>query len=252
MVYVAVGTESYGRVRVVGDTAVVTQFQMLMHFPLVPIRSYYVWGPLDSEETGVPFLYSVRNIRQRGVPLTHIDFLSVVLAYTRAVLAVMILFGFIVTFTSAVASRNGRPMNDFAATATRIAQLGLVIGCVAGIASLVVPTAGRREKSIRSYCGEILEANVDPARVPPGVAKMIQEAVRQSYMPHFEGEARSRRQYIQDLTLARCDVALSRNDEAERLTDDVLQQLAKFEAAPSALLSTDNTPDAGDKASDES
>ena len=56
MMSVVVGTDTYGQVKAVDKTAVVTMFSMVQMLPVRPIKSYYVWGPTTSETTGVPFL----------------------------------------------------------------------------------------------------------------------------------------------------------------------------------------------------
>lgn len=50
MVPVVVGTDSYGRVKCVGKTPIVTRFEMLQMFPLRPIESMYFCG-MGEEET---------------------------------------------------------------------------------------------------------------------------------------------------------------------------------------------------------
>ena len=66
MIHVVVGTDSYGRVKRLGKTAVVTTFSMAQLLPLWPVKSYYVWGQAMSEAEGIPYLASIRKVALRG------------------------------------------------------------------------------------------------------------------------------------------------------------------------------------------
>jgi hypothetical protein len=227
--HVVVGTETYGRVKSVEETAIVTQFAMLQMLPAVPIKSYYVWGPAESESTGVPFLASVVKMRLRGVPLARIDWLSVTMTYIRAVLAPLALFGVMGTVVSLVSSANGQPMDHFALTATRLAWISLAAGIVGGGLTYLMPTVSRRERAIRMYCGEILGVCIDPRRVTPDIADALRDIVTQPARRKEKGASPSRWKCLRELVLLRCDAATTADRNFESRTDDLLEQLRNLD-----------------------
>jgi hypothetical protein len=81
MFHVHMGTDTYGKVKQVGPTAVVTKFAMVSGMPLLPLESYYYAG--TGEEEGIPILMTMRKVH--GLPLARLNMLSVVIAYARAV-----------------------------------------------------------------------------------------------------------------------------------------------------------------------
>lgn len=225
MIHVVVGTDSYGRVKAVGKTAVVTTFSMVQSLPFGPLESYSVWGPATSETEGVPFFAQVRKVTLCGVPLARVDRTSVAFAYARAVLAVLVIFGFIGTFMGLILSREGRELDDFGRTAIQLAEACLVTGVVGGVLTYLVPTAGRRERAIRTYCGEMLGVCIDPGRVAPAVADAIREALPQPDDPKRASVPRPRTEHVRELILTRCDAATGPGDDCEAMTDELLDQL---------------------------
>jgi hypothetical protein len=207
MIHVVGGTDTYGRVKAVGKTAIVTTFRMVQMLPVEPLESYYVWEPITSETVGVPFLAHVQKVVVRGVPLARLDRTSVALAYVRAVFATAVLGGFIGTFTGLMVSLDRKPLDDVALTMTRFAEICLVTGAAGGLLTYLVPTVSRRERAIRTYCGEMLGVCIDPARVVPEAAAAIREALRQPDNPGQPGVGRPRSEYVRELILTRCDEA---------------------------------------------
>ena len=234
--HVVVGTDTYGRVKAVDKTAIVTMFSMVQLMPVGPIESYYVWGPATSETSGVPFLAFVRSVKLRGLPLARVDRTSVAFAYVRAALAASVVGGFIVTFTGLIFSLDGRPMDDFATAVMRLAESCLVTGVVGGVLTYLVPTTGRRERAIRRYCGEMLGVAIDPGRLGAEVAVAVRELLPRLDRPHRAGEPRSRAESVRELILTRCDVATDAGLKCEEVTDDLLDQLREFDRVASAQV----------------
>jgi hypothetical protein len=229
MIHVIVGSDTYGRVRAVGKTAIVTSFLMIQVLPVVPLKSYYAWRPSTSESSGIPFLAHVKKAKVHGVPLARIDLISVLFAYMRAVLGALLLFGFIGSFAGLVISANVKPIDDVALTMIRFAEGCLIIGVVGGILTYLVPTTSRRERAIRVYCGEMLGACIDPRRLIPEAAAVIRES-----LPQFDNADRAgmtRSEYVCKLILARCNVAADARRECEATTDQLLDQLRHFDRA---------------------
>ena len=223
--HVVVGTDAYGRVKGVHKTAIVTVFSMVQSLPVAPIKSYYAWGSATSETIGVPFLATVRNVQLRGLPLARVDRTSVAFSYVRAALAALILIGFIGTFSGFIFSLNGKPMDDFARTATRLAEACLATGVAGGVLTFLVPTVGRRERLIRSFCGELLGVCIDPGRVASDVAAAIGETLPQFDIQDRSGAKRPRLEIVRNLVLTRCDVATDDGRDCEARTDELLDQL---------------------------
>jgi hypothetical protein len=229
MIDVVVGTDTYGRVKAVGKTAIVTKFSMLQMLPVGPLQSYYVWGPATTKTSGIPLLAQVQQVKMRGFPLARVNRTSVVFAYFRAVFAALVLAGFIVTFSGFVFSRDGKPMDDHALMINQFAEACLVTGVVGGILTYLIPTTGRRERAIRTYCSEMLGACIDPAQVAPEVTAAIREALPPPDNPDRVSGTRSRADHVQELILTRCDAAANAGRDLEAKTDDLLDQLRHFD-----------------------
>src|SRR5258708_3908249 len=87
------GTDTYGKVKKVGPTTVVTRFAMLSAFPIWPLESYFYAGRGESRFQGVPFFAGVHTTEIRGLPLARIDWFSVLMAYLRGLLGTMVVVG---------------------------------------------------------------------------------------------------------------------------------------------------------------
>lgn len=93
MIVVTIGADSYGRVKSVDGTPVVTKFGMLSGLPIWPICSYYRYGGDMRSLSGIPLVFHLENVLVHGLPLSRIDRLSVAMAYLRGLAGAMILFG---------------------------------------------------------------------------------------------------------------------------------------------------------------
>ena len=225
MMHLVVGTDTYGRVKVVGKTAIVTTFSMFQLLPVEPLKSYYVWGPTKSRTEGIPFLAQVQKVTIRGVPLACVDRHSVAIAYLRAILAVMVMFGFMPVFVGLMMNLSGHRMDDFAVTVVGLGGGCLATGAAVGVLTYVVPTTSRRERAIRTYCGEMLGVCIDPAWVAPEAADAIRVALPRLKNLDREAAAGPRSEYLRELIRTRCDDAAGAKHDSEARTDELLDQL---------------------------
>jgi hypothetical protein len=146
---------------------------MLSAVPLWPLESYYYLGPGQSSFEGVPFLFGTTTTEIRGIPLEKIDRLSVLMAYARAVCAVMVVFGMFFIFTF-IAAQNAPPPDDFALGIRYVLGSMLCAGIVAGLLTYCLPFQMTvRERRIRRCCGAVLGIDADPALVREDVAQSI-------------------------------------------------------------------------------
>jgi hypothetical protein len=94
-IHVVSGTDTYGRVKTVSGTPIVTKFAMLQLLPIYPIQSFYSTGSGPTETTGIPFLASTKSVPIHGFPLASLDLISVLLAYVRAACGLFLIVDFI-------------------------------------------------------------------------------------------------------------------------------------------------------------
>ena len=98
MIHVSVGTDTYGRVKQVDGTPIVTKFGMVSAMPVFPIQSYYFMRFGEAASAGIPFLAAFHSTPIVGIPLARLDKLSVVMTYARGLFGGMAIIGFIFTF----------------------------------------------------------------------------------------------------------------------------------------------------------
>ena len=72
MVHLHVGADTYGRVKTVGRTSIVTRFWGVQMFPCYPMASYYVSAHSTDHEDGVPLV---------AIPCARLDWTSVTMSY---------------------------------------------------------------------------------------------------------------------------------------------------------------------------
>jgi hypothetical protein len=225
MLHVVSGTDTYGRVKTVGKTPIITKFEMLHFIPLVPIRSYYLGRLGPAKTTGIPFLMMTHKVKVTGIPLARIDWLSVRIAYVRALFAVLFLLGLLgsllVGDPALIISLQGGGLDEAAWTFVSAALVCLGVAVVGGGLTYLIPTTTRRERAIRQYCGELLGMCIDPARVTRKSAGAIREFTL-GIVPQSEGESRSRQSLIRDLILVRCQRAEGAAPDLVRATTDEL------------------------------
>src|SRR4051794_39809742 len=78
---VTFGSDTYGRVKTVDSTPIVTKFGMVSAFPVFPLESFYFIRSGESTSEGIPFLAQVHSTGIKAIPLARVDKLSVLMAY---------------------------------------------------------------------------------------------------------------------------------------------------------------------------
>jgi len=231
MVSVTAGSDTYGSVKKVGGTPVVTKFAMLNFIPLYPLVSFYYAGAGRETWAGVPFVFSVSSTPILGFPLARIDRLSVVMAYVRGAFGTLMVVGAF-SIVGLVMRLSGGRMDDFAMKMTFVLLGCLVVGVVGGALSYLVPLGvSERERRIRVACGGVLGLDADPALVRSDVARQLRQILKENAGLMDTAGGRSRRQGdavdpALRLVLTRLEIALGGDrEEREALTDRLLEKL---------------------------
>ena len=220
---VAAGTDTYGRVKTVGGTPIVTKFAMLQGLPIYPLQSFYFMGTESTEMSGVPFIASSQTVVISGIPLARVDRLSVAMAYVRGILAALVVVG-CMSIVPVIMYFTGEHLDEFAKKALRSLIICFIVGVSGGVLTYAVPLNPRRERRIRRYCGEVLGISADPARVFPETAVAIEEYVAQ--VASQENHDDSRFVIVQQLISCRSKIAQGIDANAmERQTDEIVDRL---------------------------
>ena len=227
------GVETYGRVKVVGTTPVVTKFFNVMIFPLIPLQSVYLLGQ-ESKFEGVPMVAGVETVTIYGFPLARLSWISVIWAYMRAIGATLFVVGTCgFVFLGMTYLNDDRiPPENFVLGAQILGSI-LVIGTGLGLVTyLLEPRASRREVEIRLACGAVMGIFADLAQVTAAAAEKVSQE-----MASF-GDLETEQMREQDvetlklarqLTLVRARLASQRRDAGlERETDDLLSRLGAY------------------------
>ncbi len=238
MVTVVAGSETYGAVRKVGSTPVVTKFVMLQLIPLFPLESYYLARLGKESIRGIPLVASQSSRSIVGLRLARVDRLSVVMAYIRFVAAALLMFGFLGLMIALVASPkmpqvSNDPLQEYLLSISVVLLgTGVLIGLPTYYATLVVP---KREKRIREICGELLGIAADPAHVDTDTADVLmrftKEAMAQSNISEPSKLLRNPSQATCEqaaLLLLACRVRIASGVDREKLeqaVDSLLQVL---------------------------
>lgn len=180
MATIHAGTDTYGRVKSVAGTPIVTKFAMLQFFPLYPLQSFYYRGAGPSQSAGIPFFAYTRSVAINGIPLASVDATSVMIAYARGVFAALAVVGFIVILPG-ILVLTGERLDPFAMVATVGLLMLLVTGIVGGLLTYLIPLTPPRERRIREYCAELLGVSADPARVPPEMSGLLVSFVNERF-----------------------------------------------------------------------
>jgi len=211
------GTETYGRVKAVDGTPVVTKFAMLQLLPLWPLESFYRTGKGKSTSTGIPFFASSRTETIRGIPLARIDKTSALIAYIRAICAPFAIVGVVLLVTVLVSSV-GRPLEGLA-----FVILICMAGAAIGLLTYTLPLMRHREREIRRYCGQLLGSSIDPARVRREIALQIIDYLGRTHGPDADKRTRLLCRLIETRATI-CQTIDTHN--LELTTDELLGQLA--------------------------
>jgi hypothetical protein len=227
MMHVHAGTDTYGRVKAVAGTAIVTKFAMFQSLPVFPLRSYYFISHGPTERSGVPFFASSESTSIVGLPLASIDVASVLMAYLRAFFATLVVVGSIPAIMAAVTWLGGQHMADGMKMLGVISSCVLGTGIVGGLLTYAIPLASRRDRDIREYCAEILGVSADPACVTREakvwISAFLEEHTSEEHLMETEY---SRTEKILELIQTRMEIPGSDNAQAlEDRTDDLLERL---------------------------
>lgn len=223
------GSDTYGRVKGVDGTPIVTKFWMLQLLPVWPLESYYFLSAGQSESSGVPFVAGEVTAQFNGIPLARLERASVVIAYLRAVFGTLFVFGFLV-IVPGFSILSGERLDDLAMTFVRILIACAVTGAVGGLLTYLVPLTSRREKEIRRHCGRLLGVSVDPAVVMSEVAGEIAKSVEELVFPFDENDTvNAEWTSLRELVLIRCEMATAADPlRQERDTENLLERLRGF------------------------
>ena len=224
---ISAGSDTYGRVKSVDGTPIVTKFVMLSAFPLLPIESFYFAGFRRTELTGVPGLAWVEATKFNGLPLAQIDRLSVVMAYFRGFCGALALIGFI-AIVPGIMWLTGEHLDRLAIIFTRVLVGCLAVGTTCGLLSYLLPfQVSAREQAIRRACTDIVGIAADPALLKPTAAEAIERFLSGELLQEKgDGLAADARELKRQLVDARLRIALSEPREPlERRTDQILAAL---------------------------
>jgi hypothetical protein len=228
MVTVVVGSDTYGSVKKVGPTPVVTRFEMFSGVPLIPEESYYFVGFGETTWEGIPLLFHRRTTEVHGIPLALLDGPSVLMAYFRGLCGAMVVVGFL-AIVPGIMALTGEHLDDLALKGTTGLVACLVLGVVAGLASYMLPfPVLRREKAIRSLCGTVLGICADPAKIRKDYAELLRSTLDETLSSEAPQPAMTSRpdEDVYRLVEARNEIALGGSRERlENLTDDLLERI---------------------------
>jgi hypothetical protein len=216
MLFVSAGTDTFGRVKVVSGTAIVTKFFMFQMLPIFPLKSFYLIRLGKTVTSGIPIIAESNSREIVGIPLASVDITSVIMTYVRAILSAFLIFG---VLGSMIMLIDHEPASRRNLTLTVLA-----IAVVGGAATYLLPLASKREQEIRQRCSEILGLAVDPARISPAANEKIVEHVKNIYTQADQ----SKRALVCELILTRASIPQSQNRKPlNDRTDELLAQLRK-------------------------
>jgi hypothetical protein len=223
------GTDTYGKVKKVGPTSVVTKFAMLSALPIWPLQSYFYAGPGESQFQGVPLLGGVSTTEIRGLPLARIDWFSVLMAYVRGFFGMLVIIGSM-SVIGVIYSWNATHVDDAARTAMHVLFMLLCVGALGGLLTYCLPFhVSRRQRAIRLACGEVLGLCADPALIRNDVAQNIMSALTDREVSEDRGATRSKpRPVLAAVKLVRFRALIALGHDPAPLevrTDELLAQM---------------------------
>ncbi len=225
------GTGIYGEVKKVGPRRIVTKFVMFQLLPIFPLQSIYATGPVETTLEGIPFFASTTSADVDGFPLARVDRASLVIAYCRAICAVLLLPGAIGIVLRLAIGHQGA-LDLFAQTMMNVLTITFVVAVTAGALTYLVPLTNRRDTKIRLLCGDILDACIDPAKVDREFLDRIEhEASRGTAYQEPNTAPESRLSLLRQLIDCRLEIALGNEvNTMEQCTDDLLIRLERFDS----------------------
>lgn len=237
MLIVTFGSDTYGRVKRVGKTSVVTKFIMLQFMPMFPLGSFFHARRGNSGNDLVSLLYGIDATAARAIPLARIDWLSVAMAYFRGACGALALVGSMSLIPGIMRLSGERP-DRFAVIVTQVLVACLVVGAAGGAASYCLPwQVGSRKKLIRCACGEVLGMHVDPASFQQEFAHefevLFRNAIAGDEMQAAAEQVESRERFdlLLALIAARLQISLGVSQPAiEQRTDELLEEIRRTKA----------------------
>jgi hypothetical protein len=225
--HVHVGLDTYGKVKSVGGTSIVTKFFMVNGVPVYPLESFYFSAAEGQALDERPFLGL--RLPVTGIPLARVDRASVLIAYLRGLCGVLVVVGFIGSIFMIVPllmGPQGMAVDPVKTLQGMLCVLG--VGIVVGALTYAIPLASRRERLIRRHCGELLGFCADPARTHADLAaQMFQEQLSGASSADMSEAALSRLNCLLQLIKARCRIAGGQHvREMEQTTDELLARLS--------------------------
>lgn len=218
---IKIDRDTFGRVKVVDGTGIVTVFTTVNLIPLYPHRSLYM-KPRDPRRGGSESV----PVRDDGrapqlLPLASVDRTSAAVAYLRALFGLLAISG-VLLLVPAIQSLMGEPLDELATMLTRGLAASSAVGVVGGASTYIVPLVSDRERRIRRHCGEGLGLAVDPARLGCDRAEEVADMLPGQPDP----DDSRRRRLIRDLIGTRARIARSGGAfELEAGTDRLLEEL---------------------------
>jgi hypothetical protein len=232
LIHVRTGSDTYGKVKKVGRTPIVTKFQMLQSIPIWPLQSYYFRGRGPVKREGIPFFFETLSSEIKGLPLERLDRFSVSIAYIRGICGVLFVLGF-VSIVPLISYLRGERFDDFAVVFTRLLVTFFLVGLIGGsLTYLIGSRIDERERNIRLFCGEILGICADPARIRTDVAARIERAIGQRIADDASGQSSNvarivkRNDLLNELVQIRAQIAIRQPEVSlERRTDELLEHI---------------------------
>jgi hypothetical protein len=226
MVTLIGGTDTFGRVKSVGGTPIITKFAMLQFLPVFPLESFYFTARGKPRVSGIPFVVLSHSAAIYGIPLARVSRTSVAMAYIRGGFGAMTIVGFL-AMVPGMMHLMGEPLDDLAMMGLRGLVASIAVGSLGGLLTYLVRLTSRRERRIRSACGTVLGICVDPAVVPAATAQGIEASLHDPVLcESMESAEESRIGVILRLVVTRARMARGLGvEEAERDTDELLDRL---------------------------
>jgi len=217
MLFVSVGTDTFGRVKAVSGTAIVTKFAMFQMLPIFPLQSFYLIRLGETVKSGIPIVAESNSREIVGIPLASVDIASVIMTYVRAILSAFLIVGVLGLLIMTV-DRQPFSQRSPGFFTTILFAIAVIVGTI----TYFIPLTSKREQEIRQRCAEALGLGADPARVTASANERIVKYVKSLSLP---GDY-SRNARICELILLRSSIPQSSDRIAlETRTDDLLAQL---------------------------
>jgi hypothetical protein len=232
MVTVIAGTDTYGKIKKVGTTPIVTKFRMLWYFPIVPVASFYFAGIQHTATEGVPLGLRHETSVIHGIALARVDKFSVLIAFVRGFAVSMLLIGFL-AIVPVVMRITGEHLDEIANGIMRALLGCFAFGAALGVVSYLLPfQVSSRERAIRGHCARVLGIAADLARARQDVAARLDRALDEARFGDGGHTAQRASETSQDhgllLILVRTRVRIALGDAPEALehrTDELLEAI---------------------------